>query len=141
MPLETLGIAIGCAVVGYAFGKRSSAKEVVLTSQPTEQKAEAYKELFAAFVDADRALMNAHMEEEASGQIPEETKELVGASLNDLFRIFESTRFMFPQAVTDAMEELYGGHLGMPWGEQCDELRRVKDSVYSSARKDIGTDL
>jgi prophage DNA circulation protein len=116
-------------------------KANVLQSRRIETKVEAYKELFAAFVDVDRAMMVAYMMEESAEQITEEAKKLVGAAQSALIKVFECNRFLLSTEVAGAMTEVFNSRLGRSWGEQCDELRAVQKLIYSIARKDIGTEF
>ena len=67
------------------------------------------------------------------------SRNLLSATMDpyELIKAFESNRFLLPQSVADAMAELSHGRLGMPLGEQCDELRRIRDSILLSARRDV----
>lgn len=76
MTLEAVLVAISLAIVGFSLGKHMTAKEAIFRSRPLEQKVAAYKELFAAFLQADSALIKA-CTDETDGQMPDETKELV----------------------------------------------------------------
>lgn len=136
MPWELLVTAVAFSFIGFVIGRGSGKKRS--RAPHLEQRAAAYKQLFAAFAESDRALMDASAAELVGGQPPKEAKELVWRSRASLGALVASTRFLFPQSVVEALEQLSERTLETSLDEELDQLRRVHNAVYALARSEFG---
>lgn len=141
MSFELLSVAFVSFILGVLIGRRSSDSAKNTSVPDYAERVNAYKEIFDAFVLADEALTTVSVEEGVEGQLSDDKKQAVWDSIKTLNRVFSRVRFLLPQDINIAMDELRDvGHLGISWSKRLDELRRIKEAIYTLARKDVGVD-